>query len=143
MRRRPAHRRVRRNVFGAFVLLCIGTGAWQAMKPMPEGTAVDTGPVALQSIDFLEDLTFVDAALGHLPGFGDRVDALGDEDALRNALLALAHAGAAPVTRGLAAIERLLGRRLDLARVGERHLDRHRILQPLSGQIEHIKTECG
>jgi len=62
MSRRPAHRPVRRDVFGAIVLLCIGTGAWQAMKPMPEGTAVDTGLVALQSIDFLEDLTFVDAA---------------------------------------------------------------------------------
>ncbi len=50
----------RRFVVGAFVLLWIVVGAWQTMKPMPAGTAVDSGEVAVpsRSIEFLHDLTY-------------------------------------------------------------------------------------
>lgn len=54
----------RRIVLGALAMLLLVVGAWQAVKPMPQGTAVDSGEVAVpfQSLDFLYDLTYSDAA---------------------------------------------------------------------------------
>ncbi len=61
----PMRRRSRRTVaLGACFLIWLGVGAWQVLKPLPAGTAVDSGNVAIpaQSIEFLHDLTFSDAA---------------------------------------------------------------------------------
>ena len=50
----------RRIVLAALVLLWIGVGTWQTVKPMPPGTAVDSGDLAVpaHSIEFLHDLTY-------------------------------------------------------------------------------------
>jgi phosphatidylserine/phosphatidylglycerophosphate/cardiolipin synthase-like enzyme len=63
--RRPPRRRI---ALGALVLLWIVVGAWQTVKPMPAGTAVDSGNkgVPAQSVEFLHDLTFSNAT-------GDRI----------------------------------------------------------------------
>ncbi len=55
--RRGSRRRV---VLAVLLLLWIGVGTWQTVKPMPPGTAVDSGDLAVpaQSIEFLHDLTY-------------------------------------------------------------------------------------
>ena len=57
-------RRGRRVVAAAVMLLWVGVGLWQTVKPMPSGTAVDSGDIAMaaQSVAFLHDLTYRNAA---------------------------------------------------------------------------------
>lgn len=56
--RRASRRRIG---FAVLLLLWIGVGLWQTVKPMPPGTAVDSGDLAVpaQSIEFLHDLTYL------------------------------------------------------------------------------------
>jgi phosphatidylserine/phosphatidylglycerophosphate/cardiolipin synthase-like enzyme len=60
MRRLPR----RRIAVAAFALLWLAVGVWQTLKPMPAGTAVDSGNVrvSVESIEFLHDLTYGTAA---------------------------------------------------------------------------------
>lgn len=59
-------RQWRRVVTAALVLLWIGVGVWHTAKPMPPGTAVDSGDIAVPSgsMEFLHDLTYRNAAGG-------------------------------------------------------------------------------
>jgi phosphatidylserine/phosphatidylglycerophosphate/cardiolipin synthase-like enzyme len=80
MRRHPG-----RIGLALLLALCVAVGLWQTTKPMPPGTAVDSGdlPAASGSIGFLQDLTW--AAPGgkqiHEQAIFDAVFSLVDEAA--------------------------------------------------------------
>ncbi len=54
----------RRTILSALLLLLIAIGLWQTNKPLPPGTTVDSGDIAIaeQDLAFLHDLTFRDSA---------------------------------------------------------------------------------
>lgn len=55
-------RRVRKPLLAAILVLWIGTGFWQTIKPLPAGTDIDSGDIGMQAdhLEFLHDLTYLD-----------------------------------------------------------------------------------
>jgi len=66
MQKLPRRSNLRRKFFMLVAVVWVTTAIWQTVKPMPQGTYVDSGdlPFTPASIEFLHDLTFRDAGGG-------------------------------------------------------------------------------